>query len=917
MWKSNSSHARNDDDDEDAALGFLDIVFSWSIKDVLNQNIYRNKVKKIPETFNSPTDYKNSFIPPLLEETHSDLYSNLLGVSHAPFCEVLKVERESKEFKLPKSLFYQISLKSITNEVENGVRKYEPEPGDLIAFTDHRPKRVNDLKTQRCPYIIAYVIAPKDDISGEILILSSKCIFESDYRKDHTKKMYAVYLMNMTTNVRIWKGLNSQTEGEHLDIIKKVLRPCLNSGESCKLCLSGSNSEAFLIKEDIIHSQNLNESQEDAVSSCVGMINCCHANIKLIWGPPGTGKTKTVACLLFSLFKLKTRTLTCAPTNTAILQVATRIHSLVMDSVEHDTYGLGDIVLFGNNKRMKLDSYPGLGDIFLDYRVRNLMQCFSPLTGWKQTLESMTQFLKDPKKEYLSQIDHKSLEEFVNEKHSEEYRSDEIDKVENFMTFEQFVKKRFRELSEKLKFLIQTLYTHLPKSFISLATVKKMFRGLELLRSIGVSLHQAKFKKTLDDCEKENIPACFEPSNFEIDEFLRLLSLLSNSILLPELNGRGHIEKFCLSNACLILCTVSSSIKLYTEGMAHVKFLVIDEAAQLKECESMIPLQLPGLQHGILIGDEKQLPALVKSKIADNCGFGRSMFERLVMLGYKKHMLNVQYRMHPAISMFPCKEFYDEQISDAPVVKDASYKKSFLEGEMYASYSFINIAKGKEKSGRGHSLKNMVEVAVISEMINNLKKEFKRTQKKVSIGIISPYNAQVYEIQEKVKQYTSVSDTDFSVSVRSIDGFQGGEEDIIIISTVRSNGSGNVGFLSNRQRANVAMTRARYCLWILGNASTLANSDSIWRKLIVDAKRRDCYHNADDDKKLARVIDDVLFEIELLEESESKFKKLSLCEKPEIDGSSSRSRKPRGPSMKLVNQLRGVRSLREDIESLL
>ncbi|CAI8590934.1 unnamed protein product [Vicia faba] len=94
-------------------------------------------------------------------------------------------------------------------------------------------------------------------------------------------------------------------------------------------------------------------------------------------------------------------------------------------------------------------------------------------------------------------------------------------------------------------------------------------------------------------------------------------------------------------------------------------------------------------------------------------------------------------------------------------------------------------------------------------MIKNLKKEFKRTQEKVSIGVISPYNAQVYAIQDKIKEYTSVSDTDFSVSVRSIDDFQGGEEDIIIMSTVRSNGSGKVGFLSNRQRTNVAMTRAR------------------------------------------------------------------------------------------------------------
>lgn len=186
-----------------------------------------------------------------------------------------------------------------------------------------------------------------------------------------------------------------------------------------------------------------------------------------------------------------------------------------------------------------------------------------------------------------------------------------------------------------------------------------------------------------------------------------------------------------------------------------------------------------------------------------------------------------------------------------------------------------------------------------------------RTHKKVSIGIISPYNAQVHEIQEKVKQFTSVSDTDFSVSVRSVDGFQGGEEDIIIISTVRSNQSGKVGFLSNIQRTNVAMTRARYfscynvlqtltwsetelifvcryCLWILGNATTLMNSDSIWKNIVLDAKRRDCYHNVDEDKKLGRVIDDVLFELELVEESESSFKKLSLCEITERTATSTR-----------------------------
>jgi senataxin len=88
------------------------------------------------------------------------------------------------------------------------------------------------------------------------------------------------------------------------------------------------------------------------------------------------------------------------------------------------------------------------------------------------------------------------------------------------------------------------------------------------------------------------------------------------------------------------------------------------------------------------------------------------MFERLLILGYKRHMLNVQYRMHPSISLFPSKEF---------IVKEKRYNKHFLEGKMYASYSFINIAKGKEHFHRGHSLKNMVEVAVISKILESLK----------------------------------------------------------------------------------------------------------------------------------------------------------------------------------------------------
>ncbi|MCL7047428.1 hypothetical protein MKW94_003036, partial [Papaver nudicaule] len=101
--------------------------------------------------------------------------------------------------------------------------------------------------------------------------------------------------------------------------------------------------------------------------------------------------------------------------------------------------------------------------------------------------------------------------------------------------------------------------------------------------------------------------------------------------------------------------------------------------------------------------------------ISEDAEFGRSLFERLVSLGHKKHLLNVQYRMHPAISLFPNSEFYNKQISDAYSAHQRSYTKQLLQGNMYGPYSFINISCGREESDNKHSRHNMIEVAVISE----------------------------------------------------------------------------------------------------------------------------------------------------------------------------------------------------------
>ncbi|XP_021823824.1 probable helicase senataxin isoform X2 [Prunus avium] len=813
----------------------IDLVFSWSLRDVLNNHLYKNQVPKIPETFSTVTTYKKSFIPSLIEETYADLLSNMMTLSHAPTCEILTVDY-SKYHKPPKALFYDITYKKDAEVDQNHKGPmYEPQVGDLIALTNVKPKCIDDLNRPQRFYLIAYVDGVTDlekfPDDFEFKILSSKPIGfgEQDTQQSKRETLFAVYLMNMTTNIRVWNALNS--EGGNTNVIEKVLQPNSDDGSSCTVCFPKEKCSPDLSTIwPTISSHSLNESQEAAILNCISLSKCQHQNaVKLIWGPPGTGKTKTVSLSLFALFKLKCRTLTCAPTNIAVLEVAARLRRLVNHSLEYGKYGLGDIILFGNKKRMKVDGNADLLDVFLDYRAETLYKCLVPLSGWKHLLESMICLLEDPDKQYSLYLE-KHRE---NGQENEKYTNGNAESVskDDPLTFEEFMREEFGSVGDAMKFCMVNFYTHLPTSCISLKVVKDMVAALRLLKSFKSSLHSI------------GVP----------DE--------GSKLLLNDFKGPGSIGGWFTQLRKKCVCKLKLLPREFSAAVRPLELLVIDEGAQLKECESAIPLQLSGIRHAILIGDERQLPAMVKSKVSAKAEFGRSLFERLAGLGHAKHLLNIQYRMHPSISLFPNREFYDNQILDGPNVNERSYEKCFLQGKMFQSYSFINVANGKDEFDHGHSRKNTVEVAVVTEIVARLYKEFIGKRKKVSVGVISPYKAQVHAIQERVKNYSKYSDAGFSVSVRSVDGFQGGEEDVIIISTVRCNGNGSIGFLSNRQRANVALTRARYCLWILGNGSTLVNSDSIWKKLVLDAERRECFHNADEDNNLAQAIVAALLEL--------------------------------------------------------
>ncbi|KAI3871027.1 hypothetical protein MKX03_010873 [Papaver bracteatum] len=613
---------------------------------------------------------------------------------------------------------------------------------------------------------------------------------------------------------------------------------------SCGMC----SQQVECLQEPDLHSFNLNDSQLDVVRSSIATSKCDHkSSIKLIW-----------------LLNMKCKTLTCAPTNTAIVEVTSRLMKIIKGAPQHGSYGLGDIVLLGNKDRLKIYEHDELADVFLDKRIEVLSKCFTSFSKWGSWVGTMKSLLTDSYQQY-----YKYLENRKSTKTRKRAcclfcpKIDQTDKLEDeklsiALRIGLYMRKILSGFEKEMSYCIKCICTHMPTSVITVKTMDNMHKALDLLKHFISLIQEGSFTE-------EQIKIIFSSSEtigYTVnDPSLLLLGTSRNECLeilcsLAKISIRkfpndAAIRKFCLQKASMIFCTTSSSARL--SEIKKKKLVIIDEAAQLRECESGIPLQLADVQHAILIGDERQLPAMVQSKLNLE-----EVCSRLVSLGHKRHLLDVQYRMHPSISLFPNAEFYDKKISDASSVQERSYTKDLLQGNMYGSYSFVDISYGGEEFDNKHSRKNMTEVAVINEIIKNLFKASVANGQKVSVGIISPYNAQVIAVSEKLGDKYGTH-CDFSVSVRSVDGFQGGEEDVIIMSTVRLNGNGSIGFLSDEHRTNVALTRARYCLWILGNGETLMNSDSVWRKIVHDAKDR-CYFKADGDKRLSEVIIDSLIE---------------------------------------------------------
>ena len=293
-----------------------------------------------------------------------------------------------------------------------------------------------------------------------------------------------------------------------------------------------------------------------------------------------------------------------------------------------------------------------------------------------------------------------------------------------------------------------------------------------------------------------------------------------------ELEIRINNELF--SEARVIACTLVGAANRLLDGQ---KFgtLFIDEAAQALEAACWIPMRR--VSRVILAGDHCQLPPTVKSIAALKAGLGKTLMERLVETHPEAvTLLKIQYRMNDDIMRFSSNYFYDGQVESAPNVKyrgilDLDVAMEWVnpsENSEYSEYSEKSFKESFIGESFGRINKEEAELT-----LNTLQQYFERIGKqrlldeRIDVGIISPYRAQVQYLRRLLMKREFFKPFRRQISVNTVDGFQGQERDIIVLSMVRSNDEGQIGFLRDLRRMNVAITRARMKVIILGDVPTL------------------------------------------------------------------------------------------------
>jgi regulator of nonsense transcripts 1 len=305
---------------------------------------------------------------------------------------------------------------------------------------------------------------------------------------------------------------------------------------------------------------------------------------------------------------------------------------------------------------------------------------------------------------------------------------------------------------------------------------------------------------------------------------------------------RNRTEREILQAADVICCTC---VGAGDPRLKNFRFrqVLIDEATQAIEAEALIPITT-GAKQVIMVGDHCQLGPVVMCKSAAKAGLTQSLFERLVLVGLRPIRLQVQYRMHPSLSEFPSNMFYEGSLQNGVTESDRQLmtlptftgKEDFPWPQPNKPMFFYSISGMEEISSSGTSYLNRTEASYVERIVTHF---LRMGVTPSQIGVITPYDGQKKYVQEYMRRSGALAGALYeAIEVASVDAFQGREKDFILVSCVRSSETQGIGFLSDPRRLNVALTRARLGLILLGNPRVLSKN-ALWAALLLHFKEID------------------------------------------------------------------------------
>jgi len=394
--------------------------------------------------------------------------------------------------------------------------------------------------------------------------------------------------------------------------------------------------------------------------------------------------------------------------------------------------------------------------------------------------------------------------------------------------------EEIEEVSSCAIFLVKKMKTSIPQ-------LSAQFGSLQLGRAWLHMLTELPQKIANKDGDIAQVFDCMRDVNTSLSKLLSSLKTMKASE-----SAVGEL----LNTANVIFSTLTSSGVSLMKRTRSIHELFVDEAAATTEAEIIIPLHLRP-RRMLAVGDPKQLPASVTSQRAADFGLDKSLLDRLMFgCGGVHMMLDVQYRMSPAISKFPAGMFYNGKLQNGQNVRSPTYTGdiSILHQK---PYTVIHV-DGQESRASSGSYYNAQEAKAVLRLVQlvrdaSLDVQMKNWASIEKIRIITFYSGQVRAIKELLRSHRLPN-----ITVATVDSSQGCEADIVIVSFVRSNGNSSsagkhkVGFLNDDRRINVALTRAKFQLFCVGDSNTLLNAGAqTITTLVNDAKTRGFLFNQD------------------------------------------------------------------------